>query len=116
MDNYYSMCPAKMSDGRFTTDYRPHVQMEEYIKYINNINRDDRLRLFLQGNACKIMDAEWKHLRNNNSCWVNQCVHNYPTRVFPAWFAEELRDYNMYSDPNIQTNFKCAKFSDYRMF
>lgn len=114
MDNFYKTCPPKMSDGRHMTDYRPHTQLEEQIKYINGIVRDDEARLFLQGNAEKIIDREWEYLRKTRSCWKNECVHNYPTRVNPPWFAEEMKNYNSLSIPT-HAPFKCEQYSDYRM-
>ena len=113
MDNYFKSCPAKMSDGRLLTDYRTAVRREEYNKYINNIVRDDEYRIFLQKNSEKIMDNEWSHLKNTKSCWVNQCVHNYPTRVYPPWFVEERQNYDSLASKTKK--FPCEKFNDYRM-
>ena len=48
MDNFYQNCPAKMDDGRFTTNYRSDSCINEQIKYVNGITRDDDYRLFLQ--------------------------------------------------------------------
>ena len=115
MDNFWKGCPAKMSDGRLLTDYRTAVRREEYVKFINNIIRDDEYRLFLQGNAESIADNEWNYYRKNRSCWVNECVHNYPTRVYPPWFAEEREKYDSLSNPNRKTKFVCAPKNDYRM-
>jgi hypothetical protein len=114
MDNFYQGCPPKMSDGRHMTDYRPNTVMEEQIKYTNGIIRDDEARLFLQGNAEKFIDGEWKYLRDNRSCWKNECVHVYPTRMFPPWFNEEIHNYNTMSSPN-HVPFPCTSFGDYRM-
>lgn len=116
MDNFYwkSGCPAKMSDGRHLTDYRPHTQLEEQIKYVNGITRDDEARIFLQTNGEKIMDREWNYLRANKSCWVNECVHKYPTRMYPPWFEEELHNYNSLADPKHK-QFMCPKFEDNRL-
>jgi hypothetical protein len=88
--------------------------MEEQIKYTNGIIRDDEARLFLQGNAEKFIDGEWKYLRDNRSCWKNECVHVYPTRMFPPWFNEEIHNYNTMSSPN-HVPFPCTSFGDYRM-
>jgi hypothetical protein len=103
-----------MSDGRHMTDYRPHTLLEEQIKYVNGITRDDEARLFLQGNAERIVDREWEYLKKNNSCWLNECVHKYPTRMYPPWFSDELKNYNSLADPNHQP-FLCASYGDYRM-
>ena len=95
MDNYYSNCPPKMDDGRFLTNYKTSSCYNEYIKYMNGIVRDDDYRLFLQLNADKIMDSEWLHLRKNDSCWNNACVHKYPLRMDPRLFNQERVDTNM---------------------
>jgi len=114
MDNFYHTCPPKMSDGRHMTDYRPHTHVEEQIKYINGITRDDEARLFLQGNAEKIMNNEWNYLRQNKSCWVNECVHKYPLYMYPPWFTQELQDYNTLAVPNHKP-FECKNYVDYRL-
>jgi hypothetical protein len=103
-----------MSDGRHMTDYRPHTHVEEQIKYINGITRDDEARLFLQGNAEKIMNNEWNYLRQNKSCWVNECVHKYPLYMYPPWFTQELQDYNTLAVPNHKP-FECKNYVDYRL-
>jgi len=114
MDNFYQTCPPKMSDGRHMTDYRPHTYIEEQIKYINGIERDDAARLFLQGNAERIMNREWDFLKGTRSCWMSECVHNYPIRVYPPMFAEEMKNYNSLNNPS-HTPFKCQQFADYRL-
>ena len=69
MDNRYSGCPPKMSDGRLFADHRTATRTNEYIKYINNIKgSNDNYRLFLQDNAVKIMNKEWEHARQTKSC------------------------------------------------
>lgn len=114
-DNFFKGCPAKMEDGRFLTDYRTPVRREEYVKYINNIVRDDDYRMFLQKNANPIMDKEWEYTRRNKSCWVSECVHNYPTRVYPPWFVEERMKYDSLTNPNRKVRFQCKKQNDYRL-
>lgn len=115
MDNFFKECPAKMSDGRLLTDYRTPVRREEYVKYINNIVRDDEYRLFLQANAESIADNEWNYNKKNKSCWVNECVHTYPTRVHPPSFVEERMKHDLLSVPNRQQKFTCSPKNDYRM-
>ena|ERR1700744_701928 len=114
-DNFFKGCPAKMEDARYLTDYRSAVRREEYVKYINGIVRDDDYRLFLQDNAETVMDKEWQYYRKNKSCWVNECIHNYPTRVFPPWFVEERLKYDSLHNPNRKVMFPCKPKSDYRM-
>lgn len=113
-DNFFKNCPPVMSDGRLFTDYRTSVHRDEYIKHINDINRDDDYRLFLQSNAKQIMNNQWNYLRKNKSCWVNKCVHNYPTRVYPYQFIQERQAVDSLFNPNRTTQDLCPKFNDYR--
>ena len=116
MDNYYKNCPPKMDDGRFTTNYKSDSSINEYIKYMNGITRDDDYRLFLQINANKLMDAEWLYLRQNDSCWNNACVHNYPLRMNPILFSQERENANMlFQQKELPNSFKCMNYDDYRM-
>ena len=50
-NNKYSECPARMSDGRFCTDYRPSAYINGALKVSNNIKNSYEYRLFLQRNA-----------------------------------------------------------------
>lgn len=116
MDNYYKNCPPRMDDARFLTNYKSSSCNNEYIKYLNGIVRDDDYRLFLQMNAEKYMDSEWMHLRKNESCWNNACVHKYPTRMDPRKFDEERQNANLlFTNSVLPNNLRCEKFSDYRM-
>ena len=116
MDNYYKNCPPKMDDGRFTTNYKTDTSVNEYIKYMNGITRDDDYRLFLQINADKLMDSEWLYLRKNDSCWNNACVHNYPLRMNPKLFSQEReRADSLFTKKFLNDNLKCQQFADYRM-
>lgn len=116
MDNYYHKCPPMMSDGRLFTDFRTATRREETNKYINNIIRDDEYRVFLESNAEEIMDNIWDFNKKTKSCWQNECVHNYPTRVFPPWFVEERKAYDQLalSKQKRTKYFNCTKFNDYR--
>ncbi|ATZ80496.1 hypothetical protein BMW23_0444 [Bodo saltans virus] len=119
MDNYFKVCPAKMDDGHYLTDYRQADTREQYIKNINGIVRDDDYRLFLQKNAEKILDREWEITRKLQSCSTYTCFHNYPTVVNPGQLNEELNVYNAVKTNKInQSNPaypKCAKYQDYRL-
>lgn len=115
MDNIYPTCPPKMSDGRLFTDYKQSPQLNEQIKYINGIVRDDEYRLFLQNNADKITNREWQFLRAKKSCWQNECVHKYPTRMYPPLFSEEIHNYNQLANPAHTPKFTCPVLKDYRM-
>ena len=116
MDNYYKNCPPRMEDGRFTTNYKSASSINEYIKYMNGITRDDDYRLFLQLNADKLMDSEWLYLRQNDSCWNNACVHHYPLRMDPRLFSQERENANMlFQQKELPNSFKCTDYADYRM-
>jgi len=131
MDNYYKVCPsilslapkgyqqvpsncgcpAMISDGRIFTEYINSKRVDEYIKKLNGIARDDDFRMMLQKNGRKMLDNEWKYYRTNESCDPTFCVHNYSSRVSPATFPKEMDDYNKrYTGKSI-----CEKFADYRL-
>jgi hypothetical protein len=115
MDNFFKTCPAMMSDGRLFTDYRTATRREQYNKYVNGIVRDDEYRMFMQTNASPIMDTTWNYNKEHNSCFVNKCVHTYPTRVPPAAFPEELQTYNdVMEHVPPKRNVTCSKYADYR--
>jgi hypothetical protein len=101
-----------MSDGRFITDYRTSTQREEHIKYLNQIQNEDVYRMFLQNNAENILDREWTQTKQTKSCVANACIHNYPTRVLPAWFVEERQ---MYDDMAKRQQMVCKPGIDYRL-
>lgn len=120
MDNFFLNCPPMMDDkGRQFTDYQTSTRKNEYIKYINDIWRDDQYRLFLQLNGKNIMDREWIYNKKNNSCWVNDCIHKYPTRQEPKDFAQEREAFNSIFNLNIKKQYTpmrtCKKYNDYRL-
>lgn len=115
MDNFFTECPAMMSDGRFLADYRMPTRREEHIKYINGIVRDDVYRLFLQANGEKFLDNEWEHNKDKNYCFVNECIHTYPTRAYPFWFVEERKKYDSLLDPKREIKYPCKSYEDYRL-
>ena len=118
VDNYYGApCPAVMSDGRIFRDWRTATRREEYVKYINNIVRDDTQRLFYQANANKIMDGEWDFYKKNQNCWVNDCIFNSPSiRVHPSVFVEQRRanDKLLQPVPARGRYMPCSKQDDFR--
>lgn len=121
MDNFFRTCPPKMEDqGRQLSDFQTSTRRNEYIKYVNDIYRDDQYRLFLQNNGKEIMDREWEYHKTHDKCWVNYCIHDYPTRVLPNQMVHERQVYDSISNPS--TNQKFAKdrqcpppMPDYRM-
>lgn len=119
MDNIYKECPAKMSDGRFLSDYRTSNTRNQYNKAINGIVREDEYRLFLQKNAQQIIDNTWKFMRGTNSCSTKVCFHQYPTRVTNGANYNELVVYDGVKSGKMKPTDKnypvCDKFEDYRM-
>ena len=119
MDNYFQSCPPMMGGGRHLRDFKTATRRNEYIKYINDIWRDDQYRLFLQLNGKQIMDREWNFHKATNSCWVNECAHNYPTRVNNRlmWQEREIYDsqYNPCTNEKLAKMRQCPKFQDYRL-
>jgi len=121
MDNFYQNCPAKMSDaGRELGDFQTPTKRNEYIKYINDIWRDDQYRLFLQLNGKEILKKEWEFMKKSNSCRLNDCVHNFPTRSTPYDYQKEMTLYNSVYDVNTNRQYapirQCVNYKDYRMF
>jgi hypothetical protein len=116
MDNYYRECPGIMSDGRIFTDWRLATRRNEYIKYINNITRDDDYRMFLQENTDDILSNEWTYNKKNVDCHENSCIHVYPTRSLPQYFKQEINDFNSHFNSSIPKYVKeCPVYDDYRM-
>ena len=120
MDNYFQTCPPKMEDqGRQLADFQSSTRRDEYIKYINDIYRDDQYRLFLQLNGREIMDREWAFLKKYGSCWVNDSIHHYPTRCTPRHYWQERQAYdsifNMNTNQEMAPMRKCNQYKDFRM-
>ena len=120
MDNFYQNCPPMMSDkGRHLGDFKTATRRNEYIKYINDIWRDDQYRLFLQLNGKEIMDREWMYHKKHNSCWANDCIHHYPTRNLPRHFWQEREAYdsifNLNKNKQLEHMRQCQQYKDFRM-
>ena len=64
----YQGCPARMSDGRHFTDYRPNCHLNGLIQSQNNIKNSYHYRNFLQDNGSKLMDMNKNHAINKNYC------------------------------------------------
>lgn len=122
MDNYFHVCPPMMEDqGRQLASFKSATRQNEYIKYINDIWRDDQYRYFLQSHGKEMMDREFNWHKKHDSCWVNACVHKYPTRQSPNDFVKERLAYDSIYDMRIHKEFaplrKCyrKKYEDYRL-
>lgn len=72
-------CPAKMADGRFTTNYQNARVFNENIKQLNNIKTSCEYRQYLQNNGQKLINNENKFLQK---CWVCQvrCCGQIPIK------------------------------------
>lgn len=118
MDNFYDKCPPMMSDGgRHLGDFKTATRRNEMIKHINNITCENDYRLFLQQNGKTIEDNVYAYHTKNNSCHMNSCVHNYPTRVDMQQMAEELKAYNALGATNFAPTegTGCPKWKDFRL-
>lgn len=120
MDNFYHNCPPKMEDqGRHLGDFQTATRRNEYIKYINDIHRDDQYRLFLQSNGTDLLDNMWGYQRNYNSCPLIDCVHHYPLRTNPRQFVQEREAYDSITDMNTNARLtpmrQCPQRGDYRL-
>jgi len=120
MDNYFQNCPPRMADqGRHLGDFKTATRRNELIKYYNDLWRDDQYRLFLQKNGGIILARTWNYHKKRNSCWNNDCVHNYPHRVTPRQLWQEMEAYNSINDPTTNKKLarmrQCFPYKDYRM-
>ena len=61
-------CPARMSDGRSFTDYRPSNFINDLIRADNNISNSLHYRVFLQNNANTLMDRHRQVACRQNCC------------------------------------------------
>ena len=78
MDNFNNAFTAKMSDGRFITDYSPNCELNN--KYQKNMT-SFQYRTFITNNTTNIMDNERDDLFNKYLC--NSCQGN--NEVLPKY-------------------------------
>jgi len=120
-DNFYiGKCPAIMNNGfRGLTDFSMPMRRNQYIGYVNDLHRDDQYRIFLQKNGKEFLEREWNYHKKRNHCWVNDCVHIYPTRSNPRHFWQEMQVYNSIYDKRTNKKLapmrRCNKYKDYRL-
>jgi len=69
------MCPALMSDGRFTRNFLNNKIFNQKIRHINNIENNHQYRYFLQQNANTIIKNERSFYLGNYVCQFekNKC-------------------------------------------
>jgi len=96
MDNYFTDCPAMMSDGRLFTDYRSSQVREEIFRDKNCLLSENQAREFRYNNGEKILDYEWNNLKSTKYCHPKKkCYHKAPiTRTTSIYNNAELLAYN----------------------
>lgn len=118
MDNFYHNCPPKM-DGRHLGNYQTATRRNEYIKFVNDVYRDDQYRLFLQKNGTELLDNMWNYQKGYNSCPVTECIHHYPLRTNPRQFVQEREAYDSIHDMDTNASLAhmrtCIPVADYRL-
>lgn len=115
-DNFYNNCPPKMNYfDRMIGSYEPNTALNQKIAYSNGISRDDDYRTFLQMNGAELADQEWAYLRQNNSCFPNECVFtNKRSLVHPSYFEGEMKRNNeLLTAPHEP--YICKPYADNRM-
>lgn len=74
MNNYNNTCPAYMNDGRFITKHVKELNLDQYIRNLNNLEDIYEYKNFLQINTNKILENEIKYYENMYKCDVcNSC-------------------------------------------
>lgn len=74
VDNKYLSCPPRMADGRHFTDYRPSCELNDLIRFDNNISNSFQYRLFLTSKAEELMNKN-----REAACLMNCCGPCPPT-------------------------------------
>jgi hypothetical protein len=67
-NNKYFGCPARISDGRTFTDYRPRCMVNEDIKRVNNLTNSYDYRQFMIHNAANLMKSNFEYAIQKASC------------------------------------------------
>tara|TARA_B110000208_G_scaffold155111_1_gene187960 strand:- start:348 stop:788 length:441 start_codon:yes stop_codon:yes gene_type:complete len=80
-NNKYFKCPARMSDARFCTDYRPNSYINGAIKVANNLQNSYQYRLFLQRNANQLFQLNNNLFFARNGC--GPCMKPYNQGTVP---------------------------------
>ena len=68
MNNKFKDCPARMSDGRIFTDYRPGCFLNNSIRASNKLINNFDYRMYLTRNADKIINYNKETSTKINSC------------------------------------------------
>jgi len=88
-DNKYFECPARMSDGRHFTDYRPSCDVETSFLKQNNFSDNGSYRAYLINNATTIMSTNRMYATTMTECPPSV---NGPTPIPPFELTESCTD------------------------
>lgn len=108
MNNFFQECPPLMSDRRWQTDYTSTSVRDHIIASINNIQRDDDYRHFLETFGQKIRDMQSKNDKAKFPCDTRVCVHDYNSKTTFYNNRKEFLKYN--NVPLTPENFKCSEY------
>ena len=67
-NNKYLNCPAHMSDGRLTTDYRPKCDRNLELMKQADVDSNAKYRQWLNKNAVNIIDKNIRTFEEKNAC------------------------------------------------
>lgn len=122
MDNYYLGCPPMMNDqGRTLSNFKTNNTIDEEIRYLNGIYRDDTYREFLQNNGKQIAYKEFQNYKKSNmsTCKPTDCVHVYPTSPRTIDFIKERLAYDSIFNPATNEKYRylrqCRIYKDYTL-
>ena len=66
-DNKYLSCPPRMADGRHFTDYRPSCELDDRIRFDNNVHNSFQYRQFVTTHAEELMN------KNRHEACIQNC-------------------------------------------
>ena len=80
-NNKFFGCPARMSDGRNFTDYRPDCHVNNLIRQNNSTYNSFQYRMFLTHNAEKLMNLNRTYACEKNCCGPCQSPYDVGTMM-----------------------------------
>jgi len=107
--------------GRTLSNFKTSNTINEEMRYLNGIYRDDDYRSFLQNNGKQIAFEEYQAYRasNLNTCLPTDCVHKYPTSPTSIDFINERLAYDSIFNPKTNEQYKylrqCQIFKDFTL-
>ncbi|ARF10552.1 hypothetical protein Hokovirus_2_79 [Hokovirus HKV1] len=114
MDNFFTGCPARMSDqGRSLSNFKVSNRYNEEIRILNGIYRDDEYRQFLQRNGEAIMKSDTQYYKsiNSDNCQNKLKVHVYPISPTTVDFINERKNYDFIMNPQNTLDSKLARIT-----